>query len=410
LTAHEPGQLTVNARYLDVVATGLFDLEVKFEWLTCAAKMCCGSTFINSDIFCWGVNYLGMNGSGDIGWVKTPKRVLLNGIKLKYVTIFEHACGADLIGRAYCWGRNFVGQLSLSDLNSRDRPVAAATDMVFDKIVAGFDSSCAIEHGTSKLYCWGARPIGHQFNPWLPSPLQDGAVSSPMKMSDERFKDVALSSVMCAQREVDDRWMCMGRNDHGQVGAGFITPYGNDPAIVPATDTLTYVDVGVTLKGLKANNYSVCGLDEDGKVWCWGGDDSGQLGRPVSAPSMSYTRPQRTLWDNRYKELYGGGGQFYCGLTLDDRLECWGSNNYCALARPKVDSAGERFIQSDVPVEIQGLPKDWVSVAVGAWFGCVLTTEGDVWCWGSAPSDEQPDQNLNCDPTPRKVPSFLTAH
>jgi alpha-tubulin suppressor-like RCC1 family protein len=310
---------------------------------------------------------------------------------------------------SYCWGNNINGTLGDGSTQSKALPSVVSGGIVFNKIISGFDASCGIEDVTNNLYCWGAWPIGHVFNVFVKSNLYDDILKTPKKISDGSYKDMSMSSTLCVQRMSDDKWECIGRNDHGQVGAGFISAYGSDPAIVPATDSLVLIDTNVNLRDLKINNFSACGLDDDGKVWCWGGDDFGQLGRPISAPSMSYTRPQRTLWNNQYKSIYSGSGRFYCGITLDDRLECWGSNLYCELARPKVDSAGERFIQSDVPVEIQGLPKDWVSVAVGAWFGCVLTTEGDVWCWGSAPSDEDPDQNLNCDPVPRKVPSFPPA-
>jgi alpha-tubulin suppressor-like RCC1 family protein len=310
---------------------------------------------------------------------------------------------------SYCWGNNINGTLGDGSTQSKALPSVVSGGIVFNKIISGFDASCGIEDVTNNLYCWGAWPIGHVFNIFVRSHLYDDILKNPKKISDVEYKDMSMSGTLCVQRMSDDKWECMGRNDYGQIGAGFVSAYGNDPAIVPATDSLVLIDTDVNLRDLKVNNYAVCGLGDDGKVWCWGRDDLGQLGIPVTAPSMKYTIPQRTSWDNQYKSIYSGSGKFYCGITLDDRLECWGSNLYCELARPKVDSAGERFIQSDVPVEIQGLPKDWVSVAVGAWFGCVLTTEGDVWCWGSAPSDEDPDQNLNCDPVPRKVPSFPPA-
>lgn len=75
-------------------------------------------------------------------------------------------------------------------------------------------------------------------------------------------------------------------------------------------------------------------------------------------------------------QVAAGGGQS-CAVTAAGAVRCWGSNSSGALGDgTETDSA--------TPVSVTGLgPGSARSVDLGGAFGCALTTDGAVRCWGS---------------------------
>jgi alpha-tubulin suppressor-like RCC1 family protein len=82
---------------------------------------------------------------------------------------------------------------------------------------------------------------------------------------------------MCALFE-DGRVKCWGWNESGQVGLGNQSPYGSGPNQMG--DKLPYVNLGKNLKVAKVSvgNYHSCAMFTDGRVKCWGANADGGLG------------------------------------------------------------------------------------------------------------------------------------
>jgi len=66
---------------------------------------------------------------------------------------------------------------------------------------------------------------------------------------------------------------CWGSNARGQLGDGTLGSTIESVAVpVRAKATFTATKVGV-------GRDSTCALDDHGSVWCWGGDQNGELGQ-----------------------------------------------------------------------------------------------------------------------------------
>jgi len=79
----------------------------------------------------------------------------------------------------------------------------------------------------------------------------------------------------------------------------------------------------------------------------------------------------------------GAGGQHSCLLTSAGQVACWGRNDLGQLG----DGTRRR---RGTPAPIAGLPPI-AELAVGSWHTCARTRAGEVYCWGSDYYGQQPD-------------------
>ena len=123
---------------------------------------------------------------------------------------------------------------------------------------------------------------------------------------------------------------------------------------------------------LHFGTYHVCLLDDEGKVWCTGVNEAGQLG-----DGTTKTRDELVLVRGIEDVVGLAVGMFDTNCAWNDagKLWCWGSNEYGVLGDEELSMSAE-------PVEVDGVGSV-VDVSLGAFHGCALTNAGDVYCWGS---------------------------
>lgn len=71
------------------------------------------------------------------------------------------------------------------------------------------------------------------------------------------------------------------------------------------------------------------------------------------------------------------GDRHTCGITVTERLFCWGSD-----AAGQLGDGGANADQG-VPVEVAGGRRPWAGVSAGGFHTCARTLQGQLWCWGS---------------------------
>jgi len=149
-------------------------------------------------------------------------------------------CGLTMDGTAYCWGRGGFGELGDGTQQPSTVPIAVKTTSRFTQISAGGDHVCALT-AAGDAYCWGVNSSGEL-----------GVATS------ESCNGNATYSLICSTQPVQ-------------------------PVGVPK------------FIGIAAGATYTCGLVADGSVYCWGGNDRGQLGNGTSvASSMTPVRVKDT--------------------------------------------------------------------------------------------------------------------
>ncbi|MCK7594494.1 hypothetical protein [Pseudomarimonas salicorniae] len=116
-----------------------------------------------------------------------------------------------------------------------------------------------------------------------------------------------------------------------------------------------------------------CALLEDGRVFCWGRNQFGQLGLGHFTEQKSPV--EVTGFSAAVAEL-SAGGSHTCARLVDGSAMCWGSNSSGQLGD------GTTQIKSS-PTAVSGLPGPLQRLSAGTTHTCAATVSGAALCWGN---------------------------
>jgi alpha-tubulin suppressor-like RCC1 family protein len=181
---------------------------------------------------------------------------------------------------------------------------------------------------------------------------------------------------------IDGRAFCWGWNNYGQVGDGTRT----DRAVPTA------VAGGLVFTRLALGIYHSCGLTAGGAAYCWGENFARQLGDSTLPFSSS---PVPVSGGLTFTEVYAGA-RHTCGLTAGGQAYCWGQNDKRQLGTSDTSS----WVAKPAAV-LGGLVLGQLSL--GYYHTCGLTTTGEAYCWGSNALGQFGTGDTLSGPTPRAV-------
>ena len=290
--------------------------------------------------YCWGGSTWGETGRIE-GVVRTPA-VLAGGPDFSSLSAGrDHFCALSAAGTGYCWGDDLFGQIGTrvglticphmaSGSNSgldfcATHPLAVDTPLRFTFVSAGAAHTCAIE-AAGQVYCWG-NLLGFAQGSTTPF----GATPTPIASSLRFTALAAATSHTCAIAEGGAVY-CWGSNASSQLG------------LVPA-DTISHLATRVDnlppLIAIDAGDASTCGLAADGRAFCWGANDRGQLGDGNIALASG---PVASAPGLRFVQI-SVGWRHACGRTLSGAAYCWGLGTSGQLGSGTTTG-------SDVPVRV----------------------------------------------------------
>jgi alpha-tubulin suppressor-like RCC1 family protein len=307
---------------------------------TCAVKE-------DGRLFCWGHADYGTLGNSSNVQRDAPVQETTFATDWAVVSAapFQHACGLKRDGRIFCWGRgrDYLGAETSWMQWTPAQEVTQRAD--WSAVSTSAVRSCAItaEHA---LYCWGGELGG------LAGDLQPWSEIAPLAPTEEltSSRDWAQVSTggghTCAIK-LDGTLFCWGLNDDGQLGDGTVTS-----TLEPVQEMTLATDWASVSSGL----HYTCATKVDGRLFCWGVNEVGQLGRGNTEPSLVPVQEQTgaTNWAQ-----IAAGMQHTCATRMDGSLYCWGLG-----ANGRVDGDG------------------WAQVSVGDDHTCAVKIDGRLYCWG----------------------------
>ncbi len=284
----------------------------------------------------------------------------------------DHGCGVRADGALLCWGSNASGQLGLpADTLEQHTPVRVGSEL-WSRVSVGVRASCGIRRDDT-LWCWGENACGVVGNGATPDLHCDGLrpvhMMFPTGGSAGRWKTVSVGRTHACAVALDGALWCWGQNHAGELGTSdennhlVPTRVGNDVA-----GDRNWDDV-------RAGGQHTCGVRAGGQLWCWGSNARGQLGDSLAAPRASF--PKRVGTATTWTDV-AAGEEHTCGVLGDGRLYCWGASDRGQLG---VGKSGDG-VQENAPVAVTVLGDGWASVGAGARMTCGRAASGRLLCWG----------------------------
>lgn len=170
-----------------------------------------------------------------------------------------------------------------------------------------------------------------------------------------------------------------GQNNDGELGLGNTTEYSEPQQITDIKEKITDVKTGY---------YHSIALTEKGEVYTWGYNDNGQLGngtREDSLVPVKVTGLENITKVNAYKYMT-------IALTQNGEVYAWGSG-YGAkpvklnFTRKIIDVSGNLVLAENRKAynldETKSYGKDLIKVVAGYNHYLGLTSDGEVYAWGS---------------------------
>ena len=356
------------------------------DWLTVSVggTSACGTRTAapNTTLWCWGDNSFGQVGDGTGIEQDSPVQivdVIIDNVgstasrPLGWASVDvaeDHACAVRSTGaQYYCWGDNSFGQLGDRTFDAQYQPEQIGSGISWNQPSAGTYSSCsrrnpAGTNGASALFCAGDNSFGQLgdntgVTPDVPAYIRvDGLTTNWNTITSGDTNVCAIRDSSTAAPTVTGSLWCWGGNDYGQVGDGtFNTELL--PIRIGAASDWSAVDAG---------NAHTCGI-RAGALYCWGAGADYRTGLgtidDTTAPNQVGSA---TTWSK-----VSAGYRSSCGIRTDGTLWCWGANTQGQLGIPAYRTA-----PGAAPV-LAGVAQ--VSSGHGA--TCAVKTNGTLWCWGS---------------------------
>ncbi len=304
-------------------------------------------------IACWGSNKTLAIGEATIPDQIKPSFSSSNLAPVRNVAVGDgFTCRVHVgVQSVFCRGDNDHGQLGKAA-----GPASAAdvvTSLAFDltQVVAGDDHVCVLSSaGTAS--CWGAGKAGQLGKS---GQVTDAAAPVEVTFAGSFTALAAGGSNTCGL--VDGEAYCWGSNGVAWAHPGPPSPKPGVPAAVKVNQTFTALAVG--------ENHA-CGLTKTGDVWCWGKNDSFQLG----ATDQLATQAKLPLANLQSVAV---GSKHTCVVSIAGAVSCFGSNSHLQKG------PGSNAVPGDPNLAFMTKAKA-VSAAGNA--TCVLMGNQSVQCFG----------------------------
>jgi len=349
-------------------------------------------------IYCWGGNAYGQLGVDPaVAPISDTPRIVPDYGMFTPATAGQVVSGGAFVcaiesastHRVWCWGANDFGQLG----NGTSTPIAntpyfqprlvmtdeAGTTPLADvaELAAGPTYACAVL-SSGDVDCWGDNSSGNLGQPSGPSPHLD--VATQVGSLGARAIGTGDHSACVLQALGLTCWGTSSSGEAGAADAGVVQPSPPGSNYMLSTGlAATAVDVGFA---------HACAIDTSQNVECWGSNSLGQLGQSPTLVSSSATSVAVSNFGSAVQ--LGAGANTTCAIKQDASLWCWGGNEAGQLGQGGADDTDPH----PLPAQVHGGAGTWKAISIGSKYACAIgatamaSDPGPLYCWGSHLDDK----------------------
>lgn len=282
----------------------------------------------------------------------------------------------------YGWGSNATGMLG--DGSNTNRPSAVATDVsgvLSGKTITSIVPSATAAHtlaltSDGKVYAWGSNIAGELGTGSTSDSLVPVAVDASGVLSGKTIVQIQAGWGTSAVLD-----------SNGQVytwGSG--SALGNSSATassVPVAVDISGVLSGKVVSKLRVGGFHMLVQTTDGMLFGWGINNRGQIGDGTSgtnrlspvAVDVTGVLATKSITD------ISAGYQHSLALASDGTVYAWGADDQMALGNATTTVQADSPVAVDMTGVLSG--KTVAAISAGTFTGYVLTSDGDLFAWGT---------------------------
>ena len=310
-------------------------------------------------VWAWGSNYYGQLGDGTVVDRETVVQVSgLSGITA-IVGGGSHSLALKKDGTVWAWGNNENGQLGDGTVINKTTAVQVSGLSGITAIASGYSHSLALKNDGT-VWAWGNNyngQLGDGTTMYATTAVQVRGLSGITAIAGGGLHSLALKN--------DGTVWAWGNNLKRQLGEG-IPVYA------------TYYGTAVKVSWLREITAITSGYSHslaqryNGNVQAWGNNEYGQLGDGTATEMMEIAVDVSGL---EYITAIAGGEAHSLALKNDGTVWAWGNNGSGQLGDGTITD-------KTTAVQVNGLG-DITAIAGGGYNSLALKNDGTVWAWGS---------------------------
>jgi len=174
------------------------------------------------------------------------------------------------------------------------------------------------------------------------------------------------------------------------VASGGLARYGGGN-IHTTDNTLPFRAVTASRAMVSVGMFHTVAIREDGSLWAWGSNSSGQLGDGTTSTSYSPVR----IGTSADWLAVSAGSSHTVGIREDGSLWAWGLNSSGQLGDGTTTNRAS-------PVRI-GMNADWIAVSTNSFHTVGIRADGSLWAWGDNEGGQLGDGTTSTRTSPVRI-------
>ncbi len=304
-----------------------------------------------------------------------------------------HSLALKSDGTVWAWGTNTYGELGDGSNTSTILPVKVKSVDGNSELTGVTDISAGVNSScavsSGAAYCWGRSNYGQLGNGNTNSYNTPVAVSTSIMSGAVTKISIGLDSA-CAI--ASGQAYCWGRNNSNQLGV-----FGSDRSSPIALPTSTMTG---TVTDISVGSRFACAV-ADSKAYCWGAGTNGQIGSGGTTSSYTIQAVTTTLMSGNVTAI--SAGSYHACAISSGQAYCWGNGSSGKLgngvgSNSSVPVAVSTSIMSGVVSDISAGSRQSVSST----HTCAIA-DGTAYCWGENGNGQLGDGSTTSANTPVAV-------
>lgn len=318
---------------------------------------------------------------------------------------YRHTLALDSDGKLWTWGYNGEGQIGLTNEQLgidgyQADPICISTLDIQGNILYGKkiqkiatnNQHSAVIDSEGKLYTFGYNDYGQLGNGFDTYNSRNSEYNKSKclndintNLSNVKFAEVATGYSHTIALDSEGRVWTWGQNSNGQLGfdydIGNSSSRVNTPTCISENTSSSLY--GIKIKQISAGLYHSMAIDEEGKVWTWGNNNSKQLGDGTTTSTYDPICLSNIMGNKLYgKKITKVLAGHYMSMIIDEEGKIWtcGSSSNGQLGQVEISVGGPADIQC-INNDIRLIAKD---ISLGQNFCLALDSNNDIWSWGSS--------------------------